>query len=158
MGSSNGKESACNAERRGFDPWVRSLGRESPGEAHGNPLQYSCLENYTGTVHEVAESDATFTSTLTFHYRKGRFSFLSYPVFIRHWHSACLHIVPKGPPQSRFLKALGRQVTASSPASQLGCAAPRHVKPQGPRKLAGPGAFPLHPPPPTPFQHYGLNG
>ena len=37
----------------------------SPGGGHGNPLQYSCLENPTdrgawrATVHEVAESDTT---------------------------------------------------------------------------------------------------
>ena len=40
-GSSNGKESACNAGDLGSIP---GLGR-SPGEGHGNPLQYSCLEN-----------------------------------------------------------------------------------------------------------------
>ena len=38
---SNGKESACNAEDPYLIPW---LGR-FPGEGHGNPLQYSCLEN-----------------------------------------------------------------------------------------------------------------
>ena len=27
------------------ETWVRSLGRELPGEGKGNPLQYSCLEN-----------------------------------------------------------------------------------------------------------------
>ena len=28
------------------EAWVLSLGQEgSPGEGHGNPLQYSCLEN-----------------------------------------------------------------------------------------------------------------
>ena len=37
----------------------------SPGGEHGNPLQYSCLENpmdrgdYWATVHGVAESDTT---------------------------------------------------------------------------------------------------
>ena len=37
----------------------------SPGEGHGNPLQYSCLENpmdrgaWRVTVHKVAESDTT---------------------------------------------------------------------------------------------------
>ena len=40
-GSSNGKESACNAGDLGSIP---GLGR-SPGGGHGNPLQYSCLEN-----------------------------------------------------------------------------------------------------------------
>ena len=39
-----GKEAACNAVDTGdrFDPWV--LGRFPEG-GHGNPLQYSCLEN-----------------------------------------------------------------------------------------------------------------
>ena len=40
-GSSNGKESACNAGDLGLIP---GLGRSS-GEEHGNPLQYSYLEN-----------------------------------------------------------------------------------------------------------------
>ena len=35
------KESTCSAGDRGSIP---GLGR-SPGGAHGNPLQYSCLEN-----------------------------------------------------------------------------------------------------------------
>ena len=39
--SSVGKESACNAGDPGSVP---GLGRSS-GEGHGNPLQYSCLEN-----------------------------------------------------------------------------------------------------------------
>ena len=43
---------------------IPGLGR-SPGGGHGNPLQYSCLENPMGrgawwaTVHRVAESDTT---------------------------------------------------------------------------------------------------
>ena len=40
-GGSDGKESACNAGDLGLIP---GLGR-SPGGEHGNPLQYSCLEN-----------------------------------------------------------------------------------------------------------------
>ena len=43
-GGSNGKESACNAGDLGSVP---ELGR-SPGGGHGNPLQYSCLENPHG--------------------------------------------------------------------------------------------------------------
>ena len=35
------KESACNAGDPGSIPGLGS----SPGERHGNPLQYSCLEN-----------------------------------------------------------------------------------------------------------------
>ena len=39
--SSGGKESHCNAGDLGSLPgWGRS-----PGGEHGNPLQYSCLEN-----------------------------------------------------------------------------------------------------------------
>ena len=39
--------------------------KRSPGRGHGNPLQYSCLENpmnrgaWQATVHGVAESDMT---------------------------------------------------------------------------------------------------
>ena len=40
-GSSDGKESACNA---GDPSLIPGLGR-SPGERNGNPLKYSCLEN-----------------------------------------------------------------------------------------------------------------
>ena len=43
---------------------IPGLGR-SPGGGHGNPLQYSCLENPMGrgawraTVHGITESDRT---------------------------------------------------------------------------------------------------
>ena len=40
-GGSDGKESAYNAGDPGSIP---ESGRH-PGEGHGNPLQYSCLEN-----------------------------------------------------------------------------------------------------------------
>ena len=43
-GGSAGKQSACSAENLGSIP---GLGR-SPGGEHGNPLQYSCLENPQG--------------------------------------------------------------------------------------------------------------
>ena len=52
----NGKESACNAGDQGLIP---GLGR-SPGGGHGNPLQYSCLDNpmdrgaWWATAHGVA--------------------------------------------------------------------------------------------------------
>ena len=54
----DGKESACNAGDLGSIP---GSGR-SPGEGHGNLLQYSCLENpidrgaWRATVHRVAQS------------------------------------------------------------------------------------------------------
>ena len=40
-GGSDGKESACGVRDLG---WIPGLGR-CPGGGHGNPLQYSCLEN-----------------------------------------------------------------------------------------------------------------
>ena len=43
-GGSDGKESTCNEGDLGLIP---GLGR-SPGGWHGNPLQYSCLENPHG--------------------------------------------------------------------------------------------------------------
>ena len=60
-GSSNGKEFACNT--RDLDS-IPGSGR-SPGEGHGNPLLYSCLENpmdrraWRATVQAVAELDMT---------------------------------------------------------------------------------------------------
>ena len=55
------KESSCNAGATGDVGSIPGLGR-SPGGGHGNPLQYSCLENSTdrgawrATVHRVAKS------------------------------------------------------------------------------------------------------
>ena len=58
----DGKESACNAGNRHSVPGSA----RSPGGGHGNPLQYSCLENpmdkgaWWATVHGVCkESDTT---------------------------------------------------------------------------------------------------
>ena len=55
---SDGKESTCNVRDLGSIP---GLGR-SPGEGHGNPLQYCYLENsmnrgaWWATVREVVKS------------------------------------------------------------------------------------------------------
>ena len=54
----SGKESACQAGDVGL---IGGSGR-SPGEKHGNPLQYSCLENsmdrgaWWAKVHGVSKS------------------------------------------------------------------------------------------------------
>ena len=53
------KNPHANAGDAGLIP---GLGRESPGEENGNPLQYSCLENsmdrgaWWATVHGVPKS------------------------------------------------------------------------------------------------------
>ena len=51
-GGSDAKESAYNAGDLGLIP---TLGR-SPGEGHGNPLQYSCLKNPPGQRNLVGYS------------------------------------------------------------------------------------------------------
>ena len=71
-GDSEVKASACNAGDLGLIP---GLGK-SPGEGHGNPFQYSCLENpmdgraWWATVQGVAKSwtrlnDFTHSLTIT---------------------------------------------------------------------------------------------
>ena len=71
-GGSDGKESACNAGDLGSIPGLR----RSPGGGHGNPLQYSCLENpmdrgaWQAIVHGVTKgwtrlSDFTFLVVLS---------------------------------------------------------------------------------------------
>ena len=60
----DGKESACNAGDPGS---ILGSGR-SPGGGHGNPLQYSSLENpmdrgaWRATVHGVAESQTQLSN------------------------------------------------------------------------------------------------
>ena len=58
LGDSDGKEFTCNAGDLGL---ITGLGRY-PGGGHGNPFQYSCLENpmdsgfWQATVHGVTKS------------------------------------------------------------------------------------------------------
>ena len=60
-GDSVGKESFCNAGDAGNMALISGSGR-SPGGGHGNPLQYSCLENlmdkgsWCATVHRAAKT------------------------------------------------------------------------------------------------------
>ena len=57
-GGSDGKESACNVGDLGLIPGLA----RSPGGGHGNPHEYSCLENPTDrgtwwtTVYGVANN------------------------------------------------------------------------------------------------------
>ena len=60
----SGKESTCIAGNAGDEGSIPGSER-SQGGGHGNPLQYSCLENpmdrraWWAVVHRVAESDTT---------------------------------------------------------------------------------------------------
>ena len=62
----SGKESACKAGATGDASSIPGLER-SPGGGHGNPLQYSCLENpmdreaFWATVDRVPESRTPFS-------------------------------------------------------------------------------------------------
>ena len=57
----NPPANAGDVRGAGFNPWVGKILRGG----HGNPLQYSCLENsmdretWWATVHGIAESDMT---------------------------------------------------------------------------------------------------
>ena len=68
-GSSDGKESTCNA---GDLVLIPGLGR-SPGGGHANPLQYSCLENvmdrgaWRATVYGVSKGQTQLTLSTTQH-------------------------------------------------------------------------------------------
>ena len=63
-GSSDGKASVYNSGDLGLIP---GLGRY-PGGGHGNPLQYSCLENpmdrgaWQATVHGVSKSQTRLSN------------------------------------------------------------------------------------------------
>ena len=65
-----GKESACNTGDTSGTGLTLQSGR-SPGGGHGNPLQYSCLENpldrgvWKATVHRVAKSWARLSDGTT---------------------------------------------------------------------------------------------
>ena len=72
-GGSVGKESACNEGDLGSIP---GSGR-SPGGGHGNPLQYSCLENpmdrgaWRATVHRVTKRQAQLSDSAYKHTVQG---------------------------------------------------------------------------------------
>ena len=57
----SGKEPACQCRRHKRHGSIPGWGRY-PGGEHGNPLQYSCLENpmnreaWQATVHSIAKS------------------------------------------------------------------------------------------------------
>ena len=69
-GGSDGKESACNVGDLGLIPGLERF----PGGGHGNPLQYSCLENLHGqrslvgySPRGLKESDTTEWLSTTQH-------------------------------------------------------------------------------------------
>ena len=74
-----GKESACNA---GDSSLIPGSGR-SPGGGHGNPLQYSCLENpmdrgaWRAKVHRVAQNRTAVTAVTKQQRQHAHFCFIS---------------------------------------------------------------------------------
>ena len=100
-----GKASACNAGDLGSIP---GSGR-SPGERHGNPLQYSCLENpmdggaWRTTVHRVAKSQTRlsyFTFTFFSPIRKNSLVFLLLMLFSHSVVSNSCNPMDSSPPGS----------------------------------------------------------
>ena len=100
IGSSAGKESACNAGDPGLIP---GSGR-SPGEGKGYPFQYYCLKNsmdreaWQAPVHRVTKS-RTWTRLRNFHFQGMRTS----PT--RNWtHAPCSgsRVLTTGPPGKPF--------------------------------------------------------
>ena len=87
-GGSEGNESACNSGDLGSIPGLGG----SPGGGHGNPLQYSYLEN----PHGHKESDMTEQLSTAQH------SIQRYSTFLKGHISHCIHVLtrsyqPSGP-------------------------------------------------------------
>ena len=96
-GGASGKESTCLCRRSKKSSVIFGLGR-SPGEGHGNPLQYSCLENpmdsgaWWATAHGLQRvghdwaTELNWTERLNIHVLQMAYSlhwhFLSYDFFV----------------------------------------------------------------------------
>ena len=78
LGGSDSKESAC---KMGYLDVITESGR-SPGEGHGDPLQFPCLENsvdggaWHAPVHGVTKSQTTEWLTLSLHFMMQRLPFM----------------------------------------------------------------------------------
>ena len=72
-----GKAPACQCRRHRDAGFIPGLGR-FPGGGHGNPLQYSCLENpmdrgaWWAIAHGVTESDMTGWLSIAHHHAAGK--------------------------------------------------------------------------------------
>ena len=92
------KNLPCNAGDMGDAGSVPGLGR-SPGGGCGNPLQYSCLNNFLdrgtwqGIVHGITESRTRLSEhakpTLNFPHQGGTLVTLNESTLTHHIHSAC---------------------------------------------------------------------
>ena len=104
----SGKEFACNT---GDLSSIPGSGR-SPGEANGNPLQYSCLGNsmdrgaWWATVHAVTESDTTEVTwhTQCMYVNSNLPVHPTLPCACLHVHSLCLHLYSC--PANRFISTI----------------------------------------------------
>ena len=76
-GGASAKEPTCQCRRHRDSGWIPGSGR-SPGGGHGNPLQYSCLENsmdrgaWWATAYRVTKSQ-TRLNRLSMPARKGEY-------------------------------------------------------------------------------------
>ena len=142
-GSSDGKESACNAGDLGSIP---GSGR-SPGEGNGNPLQDSCLENpmdrgaWWVTVHRVAKSQAwlrTYSANIISFYCYEHmiacfvfFFLVDKLAYIQGTQGPHLNLVCRGCPQapanSVLLLTEGPGLWRAPPQSPAYCLGPRSI-------------------------------
>ena len=91
----SGKESACNSGATGDVGSIPGSGRPLGG-GHGNPLQYSCLENpmdrgaWQATVHRVAKSWTWLKQLSTHAHTHVQVIFC---LFVCQWTLGCFHVL-----------------------------------------------------------------
>ena len=117
-GGSDGIESACNV---GDLSSIPGSGR-SPGGGHGNPHQYSCLENPMdrgarwATVHGVAKSRTRLNDLACTQFRVGCGLTLGRPAVKGFWLSRRSHTLPGFPHWALGTGERGHLHTPSTPA------------------------------------------
>ena len=90
-GGASGKELSCQCRKLRDTSSIPESGKSAEG--HGNPLQYSCLENsidrgtWKSTVHRVAKSQTRlkWLSTHTYIYNRCNMWICGLHQFYKHW-------------------------------------------------------------------------
>ena len=142
-GGVSGKESTSNAGNVRDMNSIPGLGR-FPGEGHGNPLQYSCLENpldrgaWWATVHRIAKS-WTWPKWLSTHAQMDRFSSVAqscvtlWPCGLQHTRPPCPSPSPGACSNSRPSRQWCHPAISSSVVPFSSC----------PQSLPASGSFPM---------------